>query len=198
MIEDDVYADLHERPAMRLSALSGQGGVAYVSSFSKTLSPSLRCGFISCEAEIAERLFAQAMVSNFGLNTLTSIVTYKLLESGSYRRNLQSMRKSVAEEREDAIAQLKKLGFEVPVKPESGVFIWARWPGPATAQLISDIAIKRDIVLAPGETFSPTGQYHKYIRFNCTLMKTPGLFPRMADVLIQANAVRASHLVAAE
>ncbi|WP_172982841.1 PLP-dependent aminotransferase family protein [Roseovarius bejariae] len=187
VVEDDVYADLDENATTRLSALSGQAGLAYIGSFSKTISPSLRCGFISCEPHIAKQLAERFAAASFGLNTLTSITTYKLLNSGLYRRNLRSLQKTVADERKTAVNRLESIGFEVPYKPKGGVFVWARWPGPASARLISDVALESGVVLAPGESFSPSARFGDHIRFNCTLMQTGGLYPRLKQILKDAD-----------
>ena len=187
IVEDDVFADLDEKASIRLSALSGHVGVAYLGSFSKTVSSSLRCGFISCEPHIAAKLADQITATCFGLNRLTSIATYKLLNSGLYRRNLRILQKTVADERRTAVRWLESLGFDIPFKPSGGVFIWARWPGPASAQMISNVALNYKVVLAPGDSFSPSAQFGDHIRFNCSLMQNPGLYSKLKHILEDAN-----------
>ncbi|MGB8817402.1 MAG: PLP-dependent aminotransferase family protein [Rhizobiaceae bacterium] len=195
MVEDDVYADLVDEPTTRLAALSGLRGVAYIRSFSKTMSGSLRCGFISAEPEIIEKIAALVLDSSFGLNSLTSIVAYKFLESGLYRRNLSLLRNSISQMRRDTMRILRELGFEIPIEPDGGVFIWARWNGEADAALISETAKRRLVLLAIGPSFSPSGEYGQYIRFNCTLMKGVAFWKQLREILIEAeNLARGADL----
>ena len=188
VVEDDVYADFVEMPMPRLTALSGHKGVAYVSSFSKTMSGGLRCGFVSAEPEIIKRITDLILGSSFGINSLTSIVVHKLLQSGLYRRNLKVLQNSITQMRWDTLRRLRNLGFDIPVEPAGGVFIWARWSGAADAAAISEIALKREILLAIGPSFSPSGDYGQYIRFNCTLMQNEVLWQQLRETLDKAEA----------
>jgi len=47
IVEDDIFADFEETPSPRLAALDGLSNVIHIGSFSKTLSASIRCGFIA-------------------------------------------------------------------------------------------------------------------------------------------------------
>ncbi|MEH6824380.1 MAG: aminotransferase class I/II-fold pyridoxal phosphate-dependent enzyme [Motiliproteus sp.] len=54
LIEDDIYGDFHGGRATRLAALDQLNRVIYVSSFSKTISASLRVGFMACHKDLAQ------------------------------------------------------------------------------------------------------------------------------------------------
>ncbi|WP_321340229.1 PLP-dependent aminotransferase family protein [Breoghania sp.] len=187
VVEDDVYADLAEEPTTRLAALSGLKGVAYVGSFSKTISGGLRCGFISAEPDIIEALATLTLDSSFGLNSLTSIIVFKLLKSGLYRRNLSVLRNSITRMRLEMIRSLREAGFEVPIEPEGGIFVWARWTGAADASLIAETAGKRQVLLATGPSFSPSGDFGQYMRFNCTLAKGTAFWKLFREILADAE-----------
>lgn len=187
VIEDDVFADIVPEATTRLSELSNLRGVAYVGSFSKTVSAGLRCGFIAAETEIMKKISDLALDTTFGLNSLTSIIVHKLLQCGSYRRSLNMLNAEILRLRHEAIAGLTALGFELPVENAGGIFIWACWPGKATASEISQIAITRQMQLAIGSSFSVTGSYSNHICFNCTLMKDDKLWKLLREIMSEAE-----------
>lgn len=80
VIEDDVYADLHSGSGMRLAALDDD--VIYVGSFSKTLSSSLRVGFVVADAEVITRLAEVKMISGMGASRFCESVLACLLANG--------------------------------------------------------------------------------------------------------------------
>lgn len=195
VVEDDVYADLVEEPTIRLAALSGLKGVAYVRSFSKTVSGGLRCGFVSAESDIIEAIAALTLDASFGLNSVTSLVVFKLLESGLYRRNLSALRNSITQMRRDTMRNLRDAGFEIPIEPDGGIFIWARWMGAADAALIAEAARKRQVLLAIGPSFSPSGDFGQYMRFNCTLAKGTAFWKLFCEILTDAEYLAAKDKV---
>ncbi|WP_321499971.1 aminotransferase class I/II-fold pyridoxal phosphate-dependent enzyme [Breoghania sp.] len=128
-VEDDVHADLVDEPATRLAALSGLKGLVYVRSFSKTISGGLRCGSVSAESGTIEAIAALTLDFSFGLNSLSSVAVFKRLKSGLYRRNLSAPRTSITRMRVDMTRNLRGTGFEGPIEPDGGIFVWARWTG---------------------------------------------------------------------
>src|SRR5690606_21413975 len=56
VIEDDIFADLEHEPAVRLASFDGLNRVVQIGSFSKTLSASIRCGYIAARPDWIEGL----------------------------------------------------------------------------------------------------------------------------------------------
>lgn len=182
IVEDDVYSDLESKPSVRLAALAGLDGIAYIGGFSKVVSGGLRCGYVCAEPEIISELGHVLTMASFGLNTMTSLVIYKLLTSGVYRRNVDAMRGIIRGRRTEAMEQLRHLGFEIPLEPEGGIFIWARWPHAFDLDRTMKAALSRRLSLSPGTAFSPSGGFAEYFRFNCTLMHGEHFYDRLRDV----------------
>ncbi|WP_456389029.1 aminotransferase class I/II-fold pyridoxal phosphate-dependent enzyme [Profundibacter sp.] len=65
-IEDDIFAGLQLGPALHLASLDGLGSVIRIGSFSKTLSASLRCGYIAAQPDWIEALIDLQVATNFG------------------------------------------------------------------------------------------------------------------------------------
>ncbi|MDB5998187.1 MAG: transcriptional regulator, GntR family [Pseudomonas sp.] len=124
VIEDDVYADLHSGPGTRLAALDKD--VIYVGSYSKTLSSSLRVGFIVADADVISHLVEVKMLSSMGTSGFSESVLACLLASGAYRKLVLRLRQRLSHDREAALQILEDAEWEVFGKPAGGLFIWAR------------------------------------------------------------------------
>jgi DNA-binding transcriptional MocR family regulator len=165
LIEDDVYADLHNGSGTRLAALDDEGRVIYVGSFSKTLSSSLRVGFVVADAEFIARLARVKMISSLGTSGFGEAVVASLLNSGAYRKLVQRLRQRLNTERAAALQALEDAEWEVFGKPSGGLFIWARLPGIDQARLYRQAQIC-GVLLSPPAAFSPSGETCDWQRIN--------------------------------
>ncbi|WP_460144978.1 aminotransferase-like domain-containing protein [Pseudomonas sp. S2_A02] len=165
VIEDDVYADLHSGPGTRLAALGIDDNVIYVGSYSKTLSSSLRVGFVVASADVISRLAEIKMISSMGVSRFSESVLACLLASGAYRKLVQRQRQRLSTGREAALQVLEDAEWEVFGKPAGGLFIWARSRKSDFAQVRAQ-ARRFGIVLSCPTAFSPTGQTHDWQRIN--------------------------------
>jgi DNA-binding transcriptional MocR family regulator len=124
VIEDDVYADLHCGPGVRLAALDD--GVLYVGSYSKTSAAVLRVGFVVAGVEAIARLAQVKMISSMGTSLFGESVLACLLANGAYRKLVQRQRQRLNGHRLAALQLLEDADWEVFGKPVGGLFIWAR------------------------------------------------------------------------
>ena len=165
VIEDDVYADFHSGPGTRLAALGTDDNVIYVGSYSKTLSSSLRVGFVVAGAEVISRLAEVKMISSMGASRFCESVLASLLASGAYRKLVQRQRQRLSNDREAALQVLEDAEWEVFGKPVGGLFIWAR-------SQMSDYALVRKqaqrfgVLLSSATAFSPTAEASDWQRIN--------------------------------
>ncbi|MCF5067968.1 aminotransferase class I/II-fold pyridoxal phosphate-dependent enzyme [Pseudomonas syringae] len=165
LIEDDVYADLHNGSGVRLAALDDEGRVIYVGSFSKTLSSSLRVGFVAADSELVARLARVKMISSLGTSSLNEAVLASLLTSGAYRKLVQRLRQRLNTERAAALQALEDADWEVFGKPTGGLFIWARSPQADQARLQRHAQVC-GVLLSPSAAFSPSGESCDWQRIN--------------------------------
>ncbi|WLG49475.1 PLP-dependent aminotransferase family protein [Pseudomonas sp. FP1742] len=165
VVEDDVYADLHSGPGTRLAALGIDDNVIYVGSYSKTLSSSLRVGFVVARADIISRLAEVKMISSMGASRFCESVLACLLASGAYRKLVQRQRQRLSTDREAALQVLEDAEWEVFGKPVGGLFIWARSRKSDSAQVRIQ-ARRFGVLLSCATAFSPTGQAHDWQRIN--------------------------------
>ncbi|MHC8319304.1 aminotransferase-like domain-containing protein [Pseudomonas sp. GB2N2] len=165
VVEDDVYADLHSGPGARLAALDADDNVIYVGSFSKTLSSSLRVGFVVAGAEIIARLAEAKRISSLGASGFCEAVLARLLASGAYRKSVLRLRQRLRHDREAALQVLEDAEWEVFGKPAGGLFIWARSPKADYAHVRTQ-ARRFGVLLSCTTAFSPVSDASNWQRIN--------------------------------
>lgn len=167
IVEDDIFADLEPEPSARLASLDGLSSVIRVGSFSKTLSASIRCGYIAAGADWIEGLLDLQVATNFGgPSPIAAELVYATLSQGSYRKHLNGLRANLDKRRKEVTGQLATLGIQPWIQPRGGFYLWCRLPDGIDATEIAKAAIYDDVMLAPGNVFSPTQTATDYMRFN--------------------------------
>ncbi|WP_095056573.1 PLP-dependent aminotransferase family protein [Pseudomonas sp. Irchel s3f7] len=163
LIEDDVYADLHTGPGTRLAALDDN--VIYVGSYSKTLSSSLRVGFVVASGEVISRLAEVKMISSMGASLFCESVLASLLASGAYRGLVQRQAQRLSSNRLAALQLLEDADWEVFAKPAGGLYIWARSRMSDLDQVQAQ-ARRFGVQLSSNTAFSPAGKPCGWQRIN--------------------------------
>jgi DNA-binding transcriptional MocR family regulator len=166
VIEDDIFADFETTPAARLAAFDGLNRVVHIGSFSKTLSASVRCGYIAAPHAWVEGLVDLKIATSFGGCRLSSELVLSALKSGSYRKHTDSLRVRLARAMVDTTARLKMLGIEPWIKQPIGMFLWCRLPDGIDATDVAHRALAANVVLAPGNAFSLSYTANSLVRFN--------------------------------
>lgn len=173
IVEDDIYADFQQEPTTRLAALDGLERVIYLGSFSKSLSCSLRVGFIAAAPALVKRLVDVKMLTSISASRFSEQVVATLLQNGSYRKLTERLRIKLGEQMAATRHLLGEAGWEVFAEPAGGMFLWARYPGvDASARLVTRAA-RDGIRLSPGHTFLPQGTDSPWIRLNVAYARDP-------------------------
>ncbi|MHA7777765.1 aminotransferase-like domain-containing protein [Roseibium sp. M-1] len=172
IIEDDIFARLSPEPQPSLAVLDGLDRVIRIGSFSKTVSASIRCGYIAARADWIEALVDLQVATNFGgpspiaAELLTSVLT-----DGSTRKHLQSLHSRLAKARREVAGRLKPLGITPWVMPKGGFYLWCHLPDGLDATHIARAALAENVVLAPGNVFSVSQSMTGFMRFNVSQMR---------------------------
>ena len=184
IIEDDIFADFEPEPSPRLAALDGLDRVIRVGSFSKTLSASVRCGYIAARADWIEQLVDLQVATNFGgpSPVATALIAH-VLAGGSYRKHLETLRQRLVRARRDAAAQLHRIGIEPWLMPRGGFYLWCRLPEGRDSADVARAALKQNVVLAPGNVFSASQSAAAYMRFNVAQCIDPQVMRVLGEVV---------------
>lgn len=166
IIEDDIYSDFELEPGPRLAAFDGFERVVYIGGFSKTLSASLRLGFIAARADWIEPLTDLKIATVFSSQGFAADVAHQVLSSGGYRRHVESLRQKLAVRRAPTAGRLADLGVTPWLTPQAGMFLWCELPEGMDASDLARRALDERLVLAPGNAFSVGQRAARCLRFN--------------------------------
>ena len=169
LIEDDIYGDLYyagERPRPA-KAFDQADNVIYCSSFSKTVSPGLRLGWM-----IPGRYMAGARQHKYFVNLATSTIPQlavaHFLEQGGYDRYLRAARqhyRDASERLRAAVARAFPEGTAVS-RPQGGFVLWVQLPDGVSGTEVFQRARAENINVAPGRMFSTTDKFENCLRLN--------------------------------
>jgi DNA-binding transcriptional MocR family regulator len=183
VIEDDIFADLEHEPAPRLAAFDGLDRVVHIGSFSKTLSASVRCGFIASKREWIEGLVDLKIATSFAAGRLSSELVLLLLTDGSYRKHLEELRVRLSRAMEATTGRLAILGITPWLQPRAGLFLWCRLPNGIEAADVARACLADNIVLAPGNAFSLSQNAGSFLRFNVAQSEDARIFRSLGRAL---------------
>ncbi len=170
VIEDDVYGDLtYETPrAGTVKSFDKKGLVLLCSSFSKTLPPGYRVGWVvpgRFRAEV-ERL---KFLSSIATSTLSQMTVAEFLSSGGYDRHVKRLRTAFAgrvDNVRQAISRYFPEGTRIS-RPAGGLLLWIEMPPKTDALRLYQAALAERIAILPGRIFSPSNRFRNCIRINC-------------------------------
>jgi len=170
VIEDDLYGDLHfgEQRPWPIKAFDTTGSVILCASFSKSLSPSLRLGFIAAGKHKARIALQKTMISG-GTNPITQYVLAEYLESGAYERHIRTLRRTYQRQvasMQDAVSRYFPASTRFS-QPQGGFVLWVELPEEIDAMRLHEKVIADGVAFVPGEMFSASGMYRNCLRLNC-------------------------------
>jgi DNA-binding transcriptional MocR family regulator len=166
LVEDDIFCDLQVKTTPRLATLDQLNRVIYARSFSKTLSGSLRVGFVACRQEIANELADIKMLTSITTSQFTERLIYLMLVDGHYRKYLSRLQERLGAARLNVVRAFERVGLELFAEPGDGMFVWARFPHIDDSLVLAEAAQRDGIMLAPGTVFRPHLGRSPWMRFN--------------------------------
>jgi DNA-binding transcriptional MocR family regulator len=169
LIEDHIYAELQfDAPAPRPAKAFDRGGnVMLCSSFSKTLAPGLKVGWIE-PGRWRDRIRMLKFMSSGGQNELVELAVAELLESGGYERSLRQLRRRFESQVDVArgiIADSFPRGTRV-TRPAGAYIVWVELPKGCDSVLLFERLLERGITIAPGPMFSASQRYRNCMRLS--------------------------------
>jgi DNA-binding transcriptional MocR family regulator len=183
IIEDDIYGDLYEGPAVRLAQIDGFRHVIYVGSFTKLIGPAVRVGYVATHPALAAELVQRKVLAVLSASTLPEAIVAEILDGGRYRRHVERVRARVARMRADSQRALCRAGVRFDDDGSTGMFLWGEVPQSTDLdQLVRD-ASGRAILLAKGALFSPNRASVARLRFNVAHSAAPELTQFLTEAL---------------
>ena len=187
IIEDDIFADFEEQKVPRLATFDGLNRVVQIGSFSKTLSASVRCGYIVPPKDWIEPLTDLKIAAHFSGSQLSEALVYSALKDGHHRRHMDTLKARLSRVRIETITKLRALGITPWIEPQAGIFLWCRLPAGVDAAAVARHALTKHNVLAPGQIFSQSPDAAGFMRFNVSQCDGPDLIGVLQEALIFAR-----------
>ena len=167
IIEDDPYGQLryegdHLTPLITLDRqnISGDdgystGNILYLSTFSKTLSPGLRLGWIVAPPEVIAKLVQIKQGADLHTSTFTQMVAYEVARDNFLDEHIKLIRKVYGERRDVMLRALEEY-FPPEVAwthPQGGLFLWVTLPEGMDAHRLFESALKENVAFVAGDSF---------------------------------------------
>jgi DNA-binding transcriptional MocR family regulator len=170
LIEDDVHGDLHfgaESPRP-VQAWDTGGLVMHCSSFSKSLAPGARVGWVS-PGRYLDAVVRLKLMNTLATSSIPQAMIAGYLDSGSHDRHLRRLRSALSVQVACMLEAVEKhfpSGTRV-TRPTGGFNLWVELPRGTDSLLLTDLAAKQGISIAPGPLFSAQGRFKNCIRLSC-------------------------------
>ena len=167
IIEDDPYGQLRyegdhltplvvlDRENLRRDDGYSIGNVIYLSTFSKTLSPGLRLGWIVAPADVIAKLVQLKQGADLHTSTFGQMVAYEVARDNFLDEHVKLIRKVYRERRDVMLEALKKY-FPAEVTwthPQGGLFLWVTLPEGMDCNKLFEAALKENVAFVPGDCF---------------------------------------------
>ncbi len=181
IIEDDPYGQLryegeHIKPLVVLDSeyleCDDNGGytgnVIYTSTFSKTLAPGLRLGWIVAPKDVVSKLVMMKQGTNLHSSTFDQMVAYQVARGGFLDHHIKQIR-DVYHHRRDVMLHALETYMPEGVKwthPLGGLFLWVTLPESIKSVELLQDAIKEKVAFVPGDSFHPNGGGQNTMRLN--------------------------------
>jgi 2-aminoadipate transaminase len=182
IVEDDPYGQLRyegehipslvvlDRENLRRDDGYSIGNVIYLSTFSKTLAPGLRLGWIVAPPEIISKLVQLKQGTDLHTSTFNQYVAYEVARDGFLDQHVKFIRQ-LYRERRDVMLEALRESFPPEVTwthPHGGLFLWVTLPRDLDMQEVLQSAIHENVAFVPGDAFyaHPETENSQHMRLN--------------------------------
>lgn len=169
ILEDDPYGELRfEGRDLTPIIVLHKENVIYLSTFSKTLAPGIRLGWITAPGRVIQRLVMAKQGADLHTSSFIQMIANDVCQRGILRRHVQIIRR-VYRERRDIMLQAMQEHFPDGVtwtRPQGGMFLWVRLPEQVDASKFLEVALQEKVAFVPGAVFFPNGGGHNTMRLN--------------------------------
>lgn len=170
LIENDVYGELGfegERP-LPAKTWDAQGGVLHCGSFSKSLAPGYRIGWVAA-GRFHETLRQNKFLLSISTNVPAQAAIADYLKHGGYGLHLRRLHSALRSQRDHLLRAVTR-HFPVGTaasRPNGGYVLWVQLPpGSVDTLELMTHALDEGVSLAPGALFSPNGRHGNDLRLN--------------------------------
>jgi 2-aminoadipate transaminase len=171
--EDDPYFELRYtgQPVPALKSMDEDGRVIYLGSYSKTVSPGLRIGFVCARRAVISKMVVAKQVSDVHTNLFFQMAVSLYLDRYDFDAHIAACRALYAVRLARMYARVEAWGSKVScARPDGGLFLWCRLPEGCSGSELCRLAGTRKVAAVPGAAFSVReGEASSCFRLNFSL-----------------------------
>lgn len=195
LIEDDVYGELYfgkNRPSKYIDH-DTKGRVFYCNSLTKSISPSLKLGWLIAPKEFESKIKTAKIGQLGSCSLMIEKLSYQLLKSKAVSLKVRRSAILFKANIEHVQCYFNKYGLDLfqTSKPQGGFCLWIKGPSYLDSLELYETLLKKKIVIAPGRLFSSKRCYNNYFRINCGFQNfedvKPALKVLINEVINQAK-----------
>lgn len=168
IVDDDTYGDLLPRnrsgAAPRLAALDHFERVIHVGSFSKTLSPAMRSGFLVANSQRMERLLLMRSVGSIHSSLLTDQLVHHVLTEGGYEQHCERLQRKLASSGKVLLAKVRARGWRA-LETGVGMYLWVSLGAGVDAHTVWE-TLRADGVMIANENVFSSSTVDDHVRLN--------------------------------
>ena len=176
LIEDDLFGDLYfssHRPTC-CKSYDESGIVLWCGSFSKTLAPGYRVGWVA-PGKFKEKVIRTKYYHSLYTTSITHEAVGSFLENDRYENHLRKLRLTL---HRNSLQFLRCISEYFPddtkvTRPQGGLHMWVELNKRKDTVALYNQAMEHKISIAPGRMFTLQDQYHNCMKLNCGLLFTP-------------------------
>jgi len=173
IVEDDPYGELRfEGQDLTPIVTLAKERTIYVCTFSKTLSPGIRLGWIVAPKKVISKLVQAKQGSDLHTSTFVQMVANDICQRGILRQHVKRIR-ATYKERRDAMLDAMAEFFPDEVKwtrPQGGLFLWVTTPPKVDTIDLFKVAVAEKVAYVPGNSFyaddESEGSHHMRLNFS--------------------------------
>ncbi|MFC5519569.1 PLP-dependent aminotransferase family protein [Polaromonas jejuensis] len=169
LIEDDVYGELYfgNRSPLPAKAFDRKGLVMHCSSFSKTLAPGYRVGWVA-PGRFGQQIARLKLMTTLSASLPAQLAVADYLQHGGYDKHLRRLRHAMESQLSSLLAAIARhfpQGVRVS-RPAGGYFVWVEFAQGFDALALHHAALEQGISVAPGPIFSARRNFGHCLRLN--------------------------------
>lgn len=188
IVDDDSYGDLLPRSrsgaTTRLAALDHFERVIHVGSFSKTLSPAIRSGFLVANGQRMKRLLLMRSVGSIHSSLLTDQLVHHLLTEGGYEQHCEKLQRKLASSGKALLAKVRARGWEA-LETGAGMYLWVSLGAGVDAHAVWE-ALRADGVMVASENVFSSSTVDAHVRLN-TARTDDAVLDRIAAAIVRVS-----------
>ncbi|OLO13038.1 GntR family transcriptional regulator [Chromohalobacter japonicus] len=169
MIEDDVYGELYfdSRRPLPAKAFDQEGLIMHCSSFSKSLAPGWRVGWVA-GGRYTQHIMRDKLSLSLSASAPAQVALSAYLSRSGFDRHLRTLRHRFEWQR-NCMLQAITAHFPEGTRttyPAGGYFLWVELPKCVDTSRLHQMALAEGISIAPGSIFSSHERFHHCLRLN--------------------------------